>query len=67
MNVSFALAAETSNGLPPDVTVQGAFLALAAVTPQPSTLNREGCRESRRCSRDTYPESYIPKYTSIRR
>jgi hypothetical protein len=27
----------------------------------------EGCRESRRCSRDTYPESYIIKYTSIRR
>ena len=27
----------------------------------------EGCRESRRCSRDTYPESYIAKYTSIRR
>jgi len=27
----------------------------------------EGCRESRRYSRDTYPESYITKYTSIRR
>ena len=27
----------------------------------------EGCRESRRCSRDTYPESHITKYTSIRR
>ena len=27
----------------------------------------EGCRESRRCSRDIYPESYITKYTSIRR
>ena len=27
----------------------------------------EGCRESRRCSRDTYPESYITKYTIIRR
>jgi len=26
----------------------------------------EGCRESRRCSRDTYSESYITKYTSIR-
>jgi len=26
-----------------------------------------GYRESRRCSRDTYPESYITKYTSIRR
>ena len=27
----------------------------------------EGCCESRRCSRDTYPQSYITKYTSIRR
>jgi len=27
----------------------------------------EGCRESRRCPRDTYPVSYITKYTSIRR
>jgi len=27
----------------------------------------EGCRESRRCSRNTYPESYITQYTSIRR
>ena len=26
----------------------------------------EGYRESRRCSRDTYSESYITKYTSIR-
>jgi len=26
---------------------------------------REGCRDSRRCSRDTYPESYITKYTSV--
>ena len=25
---------------------------------------REGYHESRRCSRDTYPESYITKYTS---
>ena len=27
----------------------------------------EGYHESRRCSRDTYPESYITKYTSIRK
>ena len=27
----------------------------------------EGSLESRRCSRDTYPQSYITKYTSIRR
>jgi len=26
-----------------------------------------GYHDSRRCSRDTYPESYITKYTSIRR
>jgi len=26
----------------------------------------EGYHESRRCSRDTYPESYTTKYTSIR-
>ena len=32
-----------------------------------SGLVWEGYRESRRCSRDTYPESYITKYTSIRR
>ena len=25
----------------------------------------EGYREIRRCSRDTYPESYTTKYTSI--
>ena len=25
----------------------------------------EGYRESRRCSRDTYPESYITKYTLV--
>ena len=27
----------------------------------------EGCRESRRCSRNIYPKSCITKYTSIRR
>jgi len=27
----------------------------------------EGCCERRRCSRDTYPKSYITKYASIRR
>ena len=27
----------------------------------------EGCREGRRCSRDTYPESYTTECTSIRR
>ena len=27
----------------------------------------DGYHESRRCSGDTYPESYITKYTSIRR
>ena len=33
----------------------------------PRIADWEGCRESRRCSRDTYSESYITKYTSIRR
>ena len=27
----------------------------------------EGYHESRRCSRNTHPESYIPKYTSVQR
>ena len=27
----------------------------------------EGYHKSKRCSRDTYPESYVIKYTSIRR
>ena len=26
----------------------------------------EGCRESRRCSRDAYPDSYTTRYTRIR-
>ena len=25
----------------------------------------EGCRESRRCTRDTFPESYITEYNLI--
>ena len=25
----------------------------------------QGCRESRRCSTDTYPESYITEYTEL--
>jgi len=29
-------------------------------------LNWEGYHEGRRCSWDTYPESYITEYTSIR-
>jgi len=33
----------------------------------PSPPAREGCHESRRCSRDTYSEPYITKHTSIRR
>ena len=31
------------------------------------TNTLSSCRESIRCSRDTYPESYITKFTSIRR
>jgi len=34
---------------------------------EPNVTEADGCRESRRCSRDTYPESYITKYTRIRR
>jgi len=33
----------------------------------PADSGLEGYRESRRCSRETYPVSYITKYTSIRR
>ena len=37
-------------------------------TQKPKTLTPVGgCRESRRCARDTYPESYITKDTGIRR
>ena len=32
-----------------------------------SPVRWKGYLESRRCSRDTYPESYIIKYTGIRR
>ena len=32
-----------------------------------SFITWEGSRESRRCARGTYPESYITKHTSIRR
>ena len=28
-------------------------------------FHREGFRESRRCSRDTYPESYVTEYILI--
>ena len=31
------------------------------------TTDREGYRENRRCSRDTFPESYITEYTTMRR
>ena len=33
----------------------------------PDDRSGRGCHESRRCSRDTYPESHITKYTSIRK
>jgi len=33
----------------------------------PRLSGGEGYHESRRCSRETYPESCITKYTSIRR
>ena len=31
------------------------------------SLHGQGCRGSRGCSRETYPESYITEYTSVRR
>ena len=39
----------------------------APLEPSGQGFLREGCRESRRCSRDTYPEAYIAKHTRIRR
>ena len=49
---------------------QGPMGALGggAVSDERGTPVRVGVyHESRRCSRDTYPESYAAKYTSIRR
>ena len=39
---------------------------LAGAPPKKLDHVWEGYHESRRCSRDTYPDSYITKYTSIR-
>ena len=47
---------EWENGAPPGAWVSGLCFRVY-----------EGYHESRGCSRDTYPESYITKYTSIRR
>jgi hypothetical protein len=46
-----------------------AWLRVQGSNPQPSFMvwGWEGYHESRRCSRDTYPESYITKYTSVQR
>jgi len=43
---------------------RGALFLMSEVPLMPTVL-REGFRESRRCSRDTYPESYITKYILI--
>ena len=48
-------------------TYQCRTMALVIDSGSVGSTNFEGCRESRRCSRDTYPESYITKYTSIQR
>jgi len=42
-------------------------LAFEGKVLKPVDRIREGYHESRICSRDSYPESYITKYTSIRR
>ena len=46
-----------------DETIQTAFL------PWSGRVDRlwEGYHESKRCSRDTYPESYLTNFTSVRR
>ena len=41
--------------------------SLEGVSHKKTVIDSEGCRESRRCSRDTYLESCIAKYTNIRR
>ena len=48
---------------------EGDAMLAQRVLPQPHPHPNlwEGYNESRRCSRDTYPESYITKNTSIRR
>ena len=50
-----------------ELLVYGNPQRLGEASRQLSIKHWEGCRESRRCSRDTYPESYTTKYTSIRR
>ena len=51
------------------MTVKATFQPwFAGERPKIGGLNSwEGCHQSRRCSRNTYSESYITKYTSIRR
>jgi len=48
--------------LPPKSVPRAASAGMAGVV---KWLLWEGFRESRRCSRDTYPESYITEYTSV--
>jgi len=45
-------------------TIAGLAVALSGAL---LSVIGEGYHESRRCSRDTYPESYITKFVSIRR
>ena len=52
------------------VTQSDSFFTSAATQPNFTRnlfrLHQRGTARAERCSRDTYPESYIPKYTSIR-
>jgi len=45
----------------------GLVCSTDSYSPHPQRHYWEGCRERRRCSRVTYSESYITKYTSVRR
>jgi len=47
--------------------VAATVAAYWTVQASPEDRHWEGYHESRRCSSNTYPESYITKYTSTRR
>ena len=58
--------------LPPTPSARSSSLLTRETVVQYRSVNfanpsafRKGFRESRRCSRDTYPESYITEYTSV--
>jgi len=55
------------NSLDSSHVARSGWLAVCVQRESSLMIDWEGHHESRRCSRDTYPESYITKYTSIRR